>query len=156
MQGPVQTASAASMVQPTNAEHSNIPGSCPPIDYPPGFYNHYPTITAKPAESVHVCTSGAQPYFLASVPQFQPHLHPVHGPESSGYFPQAYYTAIFPSVSYHHPQPQLGKPDNPSVEVPDAYQMFSVNMFPKQSAGAQNDVVHGSKNERSGLLFNKH
>jgi hypothetical protein len=153
MQEPVM-ASAASLVQPPHAEPSNIPGPCPPIGYPQGFYSHYPPIAPKPAES-HICAPGNQPYFLASVPQFQPHLHPIHGPESHGYPPQAYYTSIFPSVSYHHPQPQIIKPDHMSVQVPDAYPMFSVNVFPKQSVGGQNEMVHGPRNERSGLLLNK-
>lgn len=151
MQEPIM-ASAASMIQAPHPELSNLPGSCPPIGYPQGFYSHYPPILHRQPEGVHVCAPGNQPYFLTSVPQFQPNIHPLHGPEAHGYPPQTYYTAIFP---YHHSQPQLMKPDNPSVQTPDPYPMFSVNVFPKQSLGGQSEMVHGPKNEKSGLLLDK-
>jgi len=105
-QEPIQTASAtASAIQPAHTEPSNISNSYHPFGYPEGFYmyNHYLPMPPQQAESVHVCMPVTQPYFLASVPQFQPYLHPVHVPESHAHVPQAYYTAVFP-VSYHSEQ----------------------------------------------------
>ena len=100
---PIQKPSAAPAILPRapHAEHSNICAFCPPFGYPEHFYNRYPP-AAPPAESVNVCTQVAQPYFLASVPEFQPYLHPVQCPDSEYVHPpQAYYTYVFPSVSYH-------------------------------------------------------